>query len=55
MIHSVLNGVAESLNKIYMSGSVLLKSSLTDLPVKRGKVSDMYDLGDRMLMVSTEC
>lgn len=37
-----------------MSGTVLLESSLTNLPVKRGKVRDMYDLGDRMLMVSTD-
>ncbi len=31
-----------------------LHSSLGSLPVKRGKVRDMYDLGDRMLMVSTD-
>ena len=37
-----------------MSGSVLLESSLENLPVKRGKVRDMYDLGDRMLMVATD-
>ena len=37
-----------------MSGSVLLESSLANLPVKRGKVRDMYDLGDRMLMVATD-
>ena len=37
-----------------MGSSVLLQSSLADLPVKRGKVRDMYDLGDRMLMVSTD-
>jgi phosphoribosylaminoimidazole-succinocarboxamide synthase len=37
-----------------MGGSVLLESTLNSLPVKRGKVRDMYDLGDRMLMVATD-
>ena len=37
-----------------MAGSVMLESSLADLPVKRGKVRDMYDLGEQMLMVSTD-
>ena len=32
----------------------LLQSELADLPVKRGKVRDMYDLGDKLLMVSTD-
>ncbi|MBJ41695.1 MAG: phosphoribosylaminoimidazolesuccinocarboxamide synthase [Planctomycetaceae bacterium] len=32
----------------------MLESSLADLPVKRGKVRDMYDLGEQMLMVSTD-
>lgn len=31
-----------------------MQSELADLPVRRGKVRDMYDLGDRMLMVSTD-
>jgi phosphoribosylaminoimidazole-succinocarboxamide synthase len=31
-----------------------LESSLKDIPVRRGKVRDMYDLGDRLLMVSTD-
>jgi len=37
-----------------MAQSVLLQSSLVDYPVHRGKVRDMYDLGNRMLMVSTD-
>ncbi len=36
-----------------MSQSLLLESSLP-FPVRRGKVRDMYDLGDRLLMVSTD-
>lgn len=31
-----------------------LQSSLDALPVRRGKVRDMYDLGDRVLMVATD-
>ncbi len=34
--------------------SAFLQSSLGALPVTRGKVRDMYDLGDRVLMVSTD-
>lgn len=37
-----------------MSSNGLLQSSLAEWPVRRGKVRDMYDLGDRMLMVSTD-
>ena len=37
-----------------MSSSVLLQSTLPGWPVRRGKVRDMYDLGDRLLMVSTD-
>ena len=37
-----------------MSSSTLLRSELADLPVRRGKVRDMYDLGDKLLMVSTD-
>lgn len=37
-----------------MAESVLLNTSLADFPVHRGKVRDMYDLGDRMIMVSTD-
>jgi phosphoribosylaminoimidazole-succinocarboxamide synthase len=32
----------------------LLHTSLPHLPVRRGKVRDIYDLGDRLLMVSTD-
>ena len=37
-----------------MVSSVLLETELRDLPLKRGKVRDMYDLGEKMLMVSTD-
>ena len=37
-----------------MNGSVVLETSIGSYPVKRGKVRDMYDLDDRMLMVSTD-
>jgi phosphoribosylaminoimidazole-succinocarboxamide synthase len=32
----------------------MLSSQLTQWPVRHGKVRDMYDLGDRLLMVSTD-
>ena len=37
-----------------MSNSVVLETSLSDLPVRRGKVRDIYDLGDQLLLVSTD-
>ena len=37
-----------------MSQQVVLKTSLSDLPVRRGKVRDIYDLGDQVLLVSTD-
>ena len=37
-----------------MTQSALLQTSLVDYPVHRGKVRDMYDLGDQLLMVSTD-
>ncbi len=37
-----------------MSASVVLETSLAGLPVRRGKVRDIYDLGDRLLLVSTD-
>ena len=37
-----------------MSQSALLQTSLPDLNVHRGKVRDMYDLGEQLLMVSTD-
>lgn len=37
-----------------MASSVLLETDLQNLPLKRGKVRDMYDLGEKMLMVSTD-
>jgi phosphoribosylaminoimidazole-succinocarboxamide synthase len=36
-----------------MSQSVVLETSLS-LPVRRGKVRDIYDLGDQLLLVSTD-
>lgn len=37
-----------------MSQTVVLETSLPGLPVRRGKVRDVYDLGDRLLLVSTD-
>lgn len=37
-----------------MSDTVLLETCLGDLPLRRGKVRDIYDLGERLLMVSTD-
>lgn len=34
--------------------SALSQTTLTGLPVRRGKVRDIYDLGERLLMVSTD-
>src|SRR5919112_5943154 len=39
---------------VTMSESVVLQSSLPRLPVRRGKVRDVYDLGDTLLLVSTD-
>ena len=37
-----------------MSASVVLETSLASLPLRRGKVRDIYDLGDSLLLVSTD-
>lgn len=34
--------------------STITQTSLSDLPVRRGKVRDIYDLGDTLLLVSTD-
>jgi phosphoribosylaminoimidazole-succinocarboxamide synthase len=34
--------------------STVTETSLADLPVRRGKVRDIYDLGDTLLLVSTD-
>jgi phosphoribosylaminoimidazole-succinocarboxamide synthase len=34
--------------------TTILQTSLASLPVRRGKVRDIYDLGDRLLLVSTD-
>ena len=34
--------------------SIVLETSLAKLPVRRGKVRDVYDLGDTLLLVSTD-
>lgn len=36
------------------SGPALLQSSLPGVPVRRGKVRDVYDFGDRLLIVATD-
>jgi phosphoribosylaminoimidazole-succinocarboxamide synthase len=35
-------------------GEAMLQTCLPGLPVRRGKVRDIYDLGDQLLMVSTD-
>ena len=37
-----------------MTSSVVLETSLPNLPVRRGKVRDVYDLGERLLLVATD-
>ncbi len=37
-----------------MSASVLLDSRIPDVPCRRGKVRDVYDLGDRLVIVATD-
>src|SRR6186713_1897334 len=37
----------------FMAGAVL-QTRVGDLPVRRGKVRDIYDLGSQLLMVSTD-
>jgi phosphoribosylaminoimidazole-succinocarboxamide synthase len=37
-----------------MANTVIRETSLPGLPVIRGKVRDVYDLGDRLLLVSTD-
>ena len=37
-----------------MDSSVVLETSLSQYPVRRGKVRDIYDLGDQLLLVSTD-
>ena len=37
-----------------MSATALLQTTLETYPVHRGKVRDIYDLGDRLLLVSTD-
>ena len=37
-----------------MTRPVVLETSIPGVPVRRGKVRDIYDLGDRLLLVSTD-
>lgn len=37
-----------------MPGTPLIETKLTGLPLMQGKVRDVYDLGDRLLLVSTD-
>src|SRR4029077_16002465 len=37
-----------------MALSALLESSIPGCPVRRGKVRDVYDFGDRLLFVATD-
>ena len=38
----------------FMANTVVRETSLPGLPVRRGKVRDIYDLGDRLLLVSSD-
>lgn len=37
-----------------MPDNVVLQTQIASLPVRRGKVRDVYDLGDRLLLVATD-
>ena len=37
-----------------MSAAALLESSVEGIPVRRGKVRDIYDFGDRLLFVASD-
>jgi phosphoribosylaminoimidazole-succinocarboxamide synthase len=37
-----------------MPTSLVLETSISSLPVRRGKVRDIYDLGDTLLLVATD-
>ncbi|MDG2410122.1 MAG: phosphoribosylaminoimidazolesuccinocarboxamide synthase, partial [Pirellulales bacterium] len=37
-----------------MTDAVVMETSLETFPVRRGKVRDIYDLGDQLLLVSTD-
>ena len=37
-----------------MSSSVVLNTAVPGMPLRQGKVRDIYDLGDRLLLVSTD-
>ena len=37
-----------------MPGPTILETDLPNLPLKRGKVHDVYDLGEELLIVSTD-
>ena len=37
-----------------MTRSLVLETSLAGLIVRRGKVRDVYDLGDRLLLIATD-
>jgi phosphoribosylaminoimidazole-succinocarboxamide synthase len=40
--------------KVELMGRVMLESRLEGIPVRRGKVRDVYDFGDRLLFVATD-
>ena len=37
-----------------MESQLVLETNIADVPVRRGKVRDIYDFGDRLLLVSTD-
>ncbi len=50
----VPEGAMAPMSKQPMSKQVVLQTSIGQISVRRGKVRDIYDLGDRLLLVSTD-
>lgn len=60
--HSAGGGAREMIGTIMESGEAMVppttppltQTSIPDVPVRRGKVRDVYDLGDELLLVATD-
>jgi len=52
-VHSA-RGTPAGTGERHMTDDVLLESQLPGIPVRRGKVRDVYDFGDRLLFVATD-
>jgi phosphoribosylaminoimidazole-succinocarboxamide synthase len=51
-IHHSIPG--KTANAGMKNSTIILETSWADVPVRRGKVRDIYDLGERLLLVSTD-